>query len=343
MGFAEAVDCPVILIADIDKGGVFAHIIGTLELLSTTEQNRIVGFVINRFRGDMALLQPGIDWLEQKTGKPVFAVLPYLHDLYLEAEDAVAIDKYQHEKQDSFQIVIPLLPRISNHTDFDPLLLHPEVTVKFVKHPDDCKGADLIILPGSKSVRDDLHWLKKIGWGAFINKHLRYGGRIIGLCGGYQMLGNTIHDPKGVEGNPGSSSGLGLLDIETILNEEKCLRHVTGYLSLNNTPVSGYEIHMGKSQGQALNIPAMRLNGTSEGAFSEDKLIMGCYLHGLFDLPSASQALLSWAGCKSNRAVDIDEIREQGIELITLTLEEKFDFNLLKIILMSSSPKSVNS
>ncbi len=330
MGFAEAVDCPVILIADIDKGGVFAHIIGTLELLSKTEQNRIVGFVINRFRGDMALLQPGIDWLEQKTEKPVFAVLPYLHDLYLEAEDAVAIDKYQHEKQNSFQIVIPLLPRVSNHTDFDPLLLHPEVNVKFVKNPDDCKAADLVILPGSKSVRDDLHWLKETEWDKFIDKHLRYGGRLIGLCGGYQMLGKAIHDPKGVEGKPGSSLGLNYLDIETTLTEKKCLRHVTGYLSLNDTPVSGYEIHAGESQGIALNTPAMIVNGSNDGAFSKDNQIMGSYLHGLFDLPEACQALLSWAGCESQNALDIEEMREQGIELITQALEENFDFVTLQ-------------
>jgi len=328
MGFAEAIDCPVILIADIDKGGVFAHIVGTLELLSESEKNRIVGFVINRFRGDIEILQPGIDWLEQRTGKPVFAVLPYLHDLYLEAEDAVAIDKYQNEKQNLFHIVIPLFPRISNHTDFDPLLLHPEVTVTFLKNPENCK-ADLIILPGSKSVRDDLDWLKNKGWDAVINKHLRYGGRLIGLCGGYQMLGNTIHDPKGIEGKSGTSSGLGLLDMETTLNKDKCLRHVKGYLSLNNAPVSGYEIHAGESKGIALTNPAMTLNGNEEGAISEDKLIMGCYLHGVFDLPESCQTLLSWAGCKSSKTVDLSKMREKGINLITQALEENFDFDLL--------------
>ena len=330
MGFAEAIDCPVILIADIDKGGVFAHIIGTLELLSESEQNRIIGFVINRFRGDIAILQPGIDWLQQRTRKPVFAVLPYLHDLYLEAEDAVAIDKYQNSKHNQFHIVIPLFPRISNHTDFDPLLLHPEVTVEFVKTAADCTAADLVILPGSKSVRDDLDWLANKGWDVFIKRHLRYGGRLIGLCGGYQMLGKAIHDPKGVEGKPGSSIGLDYLDMETTLNEKKCLRHVSGNLSLNNTPVSGYEIHAGESQGVALNNPAMTLNGIYEGAFSQDNLVMGCYLHGIFDSPAACQTLLSWAGCESRKSVDINKMREQGIELITHALEENFDFLALQ-------------
>ncbi|MCK5190836.1 MAG: cobyric acid synthase, partial [Methylococcales bacterium] len=215
MGYAEAVDCPVILIADIDKGGVFAHIVGTLELLSESERKRIIGFVINRFRGDIALLQPGLEWLTQRTGKPVLAVLPYLHDFYLDAEDAVAIDRYQKQKQDGFRVLVPLFPRISNHTDFDPLLLHPEITVQFVKDPADCLAADLVILPGSKSVRDDLSWLNEMGWGDFINKHLRYGGRLMGICGGFQMLGKVIHDPEGIEGKPGSSAGLDFLDMET--------------------------------------------------------------------------------------------------------------------------------
>lgn len=340
MGFAEAIDCPVILIADIDKGGVFAHIIGTLELLSETEKNRIIGFVINRFRGDIELLQPGIDWLEQKTGKPVLSVLPYIHDLYLEAEDAVAIDKYQSGKENLFHIVIPLFPRISNHTDFDPLLLNPEVTVEFLKNPADCKASDLIVLPGSKSVRDDLKWLKEMGWDVFINKHLRYGGRLIGLCGGYQILGKAIHDPNGIEGKPGTSFALGILNMETTLQKGKYLRHVNGFLTLNNTAISGYEIHAGESRGKSLDNPAMMLNGKPEGAFSEDNLVMGSYLHGIFDFPMACQTLLSWAGCESQQPVNINKAREVGIELITQTLEENFDFTLLESSLISSSFKS---
>jgi len=331
MGFAEAVDCPVILIADIDKGGVFAHIVGTLDLLSETEQNRIVGFVINRFRGDIALLQPGIDWLEKRTGKPVFAVLPYLHDLYLDAEDAISLDKYKNKTLVKFKIVIPLFPRISNHTDFDPLLLHPEIAVQFIKSPADCEAADLVILPGSKSVRDDLLWLKETGWDEYINKHLRYGGRLIGLCGGYQMLGNVIHDPKGVEGKAGSSVGLRFLKIETTLNIEKCLKKTTGFLLSDiEIPVVGYEIHAGITQGSALNNPVMILNGKPEGAYSDDKLIMGTYLHGVFDMPQACQAILNWAGCNTQQAINLDDEREAGINLLTDTLEENFDFNSLQ-------------
>jgi adenosylcobyric acid synthase len=326
MGFAEAVDCPVILIADIDKGGVFAHLVGTLELLSETEQQRIVGFVINRFRGDIALLQPGLDWLEQRTGKPVLAVLPYLNDFFLEAEDGLAIARYKTNKEKDFNIVVPLFPRISNHTDFDSLRLHPQVSVQFVKDPVECLAADLVILPGSKSVRDDLNWLKNMGWYGFINKHLRYGGKLIGLCGGYQMLGKVIHDPHGIEGKPGTSTGLGFLDIKTSLSVNKCLQKVSGFLSVDKIPVAGYEIHAGLTQGDALKRPVMTLDGKPEGAFSEDDLVLGTYLHGVFDLPNACDALLKWAGYKKLQAINLNEIREQGINLITDTLEQHYDF-----------------
>ena len=326
MGFAEAVDCPVILIADIDKGGVFAHLVGTLELLSESEQNRIIGFVINRFRGDIALLQPGIEWLEQRTKKPVFAVLPYLHDFYLDAEDSLSLSKQNNAKKQTFKIIIPLLPRLSNHTDYDPLRLHPDISVQFIKDPMDCPAADLIILPGSKSVRDDLTWLKQQGWDSFIAHHLRYKGYLMGICGGFQMLGQAIHDPRGIEGSSGSSKGLGFLEIETTLQQKKCLRQVSGILLSNQCAISGYEIHAGISTGTALKSPVMHLNEHVEGALSDDGQIMGTYLHGLFDVPAACNELLNWAGYKDHQAISIDAVREQGINLITDALEENFNF-----------------
>ncbi|NCA89356.1 MAG: cobyric acid synthase [Gammaproteobacteria bacterium] len=321
MGFAEAVDCPVVLIADIDRGGVFAHLVGTLELLSPSERARVQGFIINRFRGDLALLQPGLDWLEQRTGKPVLGVLPFLPGLVLEAEDGLArppsrpgslasgrtrkdqgasnegvdhgdevvnpagtdsrrpppeapqsgksvrsqIEDPTHDSvqipspapgQDparilapeplhnatqtpavepiltSLRILVPSLPRLSNRTDFDALCLHPQVELDFIGPGRDLPPADLIILPGSKSVRADLAWLRQQGWETAIRRYLRYGGKVIGICGGYQMLGNQIHDPLGLEGAPGSSPGLGLLDLETTLEPEKQLRNVRGYLAV---------------------------------------------------------------------------------------------------------------
>ena len=228
MGFAEAVDCPVILIADIDRGGVFAHLAGTLALLSESEQARIQGFVINRFRGDMALLQSGLDWLEQYTGKPVLGVLPYLQGLHLEAEDALPrrTDFVALAEQKHLRIIVPALPRISNHTDFDPLRLHPQVHLQFVGPGEPIPSADLIILPGSKSVRADLDWLRRNGWEIAIHRHLRYSGKLIGICGGFQMLGKSIHDPAGLEGDAGSASGFAFLICRRLCNPASyCATH----------------------------------------------------------------------------------------------------------------------
>ncbi len=328
MGFAEAVDCPVILVADIDRGGVFAHIVGTLELLSPSERRRIVGFVINRFRGDIALLRPGLDWLERKTGKPVLAVLPYLQDLFLEAEDSLAGKLQPRSGDDLFNICVPLLPRISNHTDFDPLLLHDGLSVAFHRQPPQ-SGADLLILPGSKSVRDDLEWLRAAGWQPYIARHLRYGGKVLGICGGYQMLGNKIHDPQGVEGAAGSSDGLGLLDVETTLLPEKQLRRVDGYFLGDGSAAAGYEIHVGETRGGDTARPVFSLANRPDGARSEDDRVMGTYLHGLFDLPQASLAILSWAGCRPKNTIDLESLREQGIDRIADALERYFDFSRL--------------
>ncbi len=330
MGFAESVDCPVILIADIDKGGVFAHIVGTLALLSETERQRIIGFVINKFRGDIKILQPGIDWLEKQTGKPVLAVLPYLKDFYLEAEDSLTNTQAQTQTQ-PFRIVIPLLPRISNHTDFDPLILNDTIQLDFIAQAAQAQAADLVILPGSKSVRDDLTWLISKGWNHYINRHLRYGGKLIGICGGYQMLGQVIHDPTGTEGKPGSSQGLQLLNISTTLQPQKVLQQKQGHLWLSGTPVSGYEIHTGLSSGKDTETPAIYFaDHSADGARSQDDQILGTYLHGLFDNPEACLALLNWAGYQQKTTVDLAEKREAGINQITDSLEQHFDFAILE-------------
>jgi adenosylcobyric acid synthase len=313
MGFAEAVDCPVILVADIDRGGVFAHIVGTLSCLSESERARVIGFVINRFRGDIALLEPGLDWLEQQTGKPVLAVLPYLHGLFLDAEDAV---QPVQAAQGAFRIVVPSLPRMSNHTDFDALRAHPEVDLRFVREGEALPAADLIILPGSKNTRADLAWLRAQEWPAHIARHLRYGGKVIGICGGFQMLGQSVSDPLGMEGHAGSSPALGLLDMVTEMSPEKRLAQVHGQCAFDEgkAAVSGYEIHMGVSSGAALERPAFRIDGCAEGAQSADGQVLGTYLHGLFDHPEAGAALLRWAGLNSETSVDTSQLREASLD-----------------------------
>lgn len=332
MGFAEAVDCPVLLIADINRGGVFAHLVGTLELLSPSEQARVKGFIINRFRGDIALLQPGLDWLEARTGKPVIGVLPYVMDLHLEAEDG--LDQRQTDKVEQvLNVVVPVLPRISNHTDFDPLRLHPQVNLQFVGPGQPIPAADLIILPGSKSVCSDLAFLRSNGWDIAIARHLRYGGKVLGICGGLQMLGQQLHDPLGLEGAPGSSAGLGLLDINTVLEEEKQLRNVRGHLALEDAPVSGYEIHAGVTTGAALEHAAVRLDdGRCDGAQSADGQILGTYLHGLFESPPACAALLRWVGLENVQHVDYHALRERDIERLADLVENHLDGALLRTL-----------
>ncbi|HEK1687723.1 TPA: cobyric acid synthase [Pseudomonas putida] len=332
MGFAEAVDCPVILVADINRGGVFAHLVGTLELLSPSEQARVKGFVINRFRGDIALLQPGLDWLEQRTGKPVLGVLPYVTDLHLEAEDG--IDRRQSLKGDRvLKVIVPVLPRISNHTDFDPLRLHPQVDLQFIGPGQPIPPADLIILPGSKSVRGDLAQLRERGWDRAIARHLRYGGKLIGICGGLQMLGRQVHDPLGLEGPAGSSDGLGLFDYATVLEAEKQLRNVAGVLSLEQAPVAGYEIHAGVTQGPALEQPAVMLaDGRADGAISADGQILATYLHGLFEGSQSCAALLRWAGLDDVEVVDYEALRERDIERLADLIEQHLDTAQLRAL-----------
>jgi adenosylcobyric acid synthase len=314
MGYAEAVDCPVLLVADIDRGGVFAHLVGTLALLSESERRRVAGFVINRFRGDIALLKPGLDWLERETGKPVLGVLPYLHGLHLEAEDALPPAREQHQGA-SLRIAVPALPRISNHTDFDALRAHPQVALRFVGPGEAMPPCDLIVLPGSKSTRADLAWLRAQGFDGAIARHLRYGGKVLGICGGLQMLGHAVHDPDGIEGAPGSSAGLGWLELDTTLARHKQLRAVRGRLQPDGEAVTGYEIHCGVSAGTALDRPfALLEDGRTDGARDGDDQVRGTYLHGVFDAPAAQAALLRWVGLHETDAVDIAALREASLD-----------------------------
>lgn len=390
MGFAEAVDCPVILIADIDKGGVFAHLVGTLALLPESEQTRVKGFVINRFRGDISLLQSGLDWLEAHTGKPVLGVLPYLEALHLDAEDALVQTTAQSQGAATeppttaqsaraqsetaqtgtrLRVGVLVYPRISNHTDFDPLRLHPDIEFYYIgpTHQGELPGLDLLLLPGSKNVRADLAFIRQQGWDKGIARHLRYGGKVIGICGGFQMLGQSIADPLGLEDLPGTSQGLGYLPLTTELQVEKQLLNVSGTLRLgqSSASVSGYEIHCGASripdrctQPLLLNergSDANRVSATepakvtepakttaprSEGLLSEDNQILGSYLHGLFDSPEACELLLAWAGMTApqGHAVDINQQRQQQLDRLADVLEQHLDFNKIINIFKEEDP-----
>ncbi|MBE9527061.1 MAG: cobyric acid synthase [Proteobacteria bacterium] len=338
MGFAEVVDCPVILISDINRGGVFAHLTGTVNLLSITEQARIKGFIINQFRGHLNLLQDGLDWLESYAGKPVLGVLPFLKELKLDAEDAISLDSHTHKT--SINIKIPVLPRISNHTDFDPLKWHHDVKLEFVGAEHSLDGADLIIIPGSKSVGDDMDYIKQQGWDKQIKKHCRYGGKVLGICGGFQMLGQVIHDPKGIESSAGSTQALGLLDFETLLDPSKQLKQVQGQFEFCGFKgdIEAYEIHCGNSSGNALAKPFATLtdqynNMYHDGVVSYDGQIIGTYLHGLFETKSALKSILKWVSGTEHRVRDWSEIREQELDRLADSFEEHLDIDkILKLI-----------
>ena len=343
MGFAEAIDCPVIIVADIDRGGVFAHFVGTYELLSESEQKRVVGFVINRFRGDVNLLTSGLEWLEQRCGVPVLAVLPYIMDLHIEAEDAINQQQKAQADVEQLKVVVPMYPRASNHTDFDVLRLHPQVDCQFMRDSDQCQSADLIVLPGSKNVRGDLQWLIDNGWREKILRHLRYGGKVMGICGGYQMLGELINDPEGVESAPGLSEGLGLLPMQTTLAADKTLRNVSGVSLQGQCAVQGYEIHAGQSSGKALEKPLFKLfanndqsTGFYEGSVSDDDAVMGSYLHGLFDQPDYLQSVLKWAGLSALENFDYPAYRNDQIDRLADVFEQHL--SLEKILTLLALP-----
>ena len=226
------------------------------------------------------------------------------------------------------KVLVPVFPRISNHTDFDPLRHHPQVELQYVGPDTTPPPSDLVILPGSKSVRGDLQWLRRNQWTEYLERHLRYGGKVIGICGGFQMLGRAINDPLGLEGPAGESPGLQLLDFRTVLEAEKQLRNTTGSLALENASMSGYEIHAGVSQGRALEKPSAILDGSrADGAISDDGQILGTYVHGLFEAPDACAALLRWAGLRDPQRVDYRGVRERAIERLADSVESHIDMS----------------
>lgn len=343
MGLAELVDAPVFLIGDIDKGGVFASLVGTMELLSNSEQERVKGFIINKFRGDKGLLNPGLKFLEERTNKRVLGVIPYIKDVLLSEEDGVVLEKRQGAwgkgfgKESKINIAVVKLPRISNFTDLDAFKHEHDVSVRYISEPAELNGADVVIIPGSKNTIDDLQWLWDRGIAEAVINYAERGGAVIGICGGYQMMGLKISDPYKIETDRGEVNGLGLLPVETVLEKEKITVQVEALSLINSTKVCGYEIHMGRTKCiQDIN-PAFKIvkRGSEnikqdDGAVSKDGSIWGAYIHGLFDSDEFRQAFLNSLRVKkgfaaSNQNNRFNELKEDAFNRLAAIVRGSLD------------------
>jgi adenosylcobyric acid synthase len=330
MGFAEAANVPVVLIGDIHRGGVIASLVGTQAILPRDDASRIKAFLINNFHGDPALFSEGVTVTEQKTGWPCLGVVPHFAEARnLPAEDAVALEKAARSGTGDFHIAVPRLPRIANFDDLDRLKLEPGVTLEIVQPGRPLpRNADLIIIPGSKSTIGDLEALRSQGWDVDLMAHHRHGGAVLGLCGGYQMLGKMIHDPQGLEGRPGSAPGLALLDIETTLLPGKTLTRVEARHVASGQVVEGYEIHLGNTSGPDCARPFTLINGTPDGAQSLDSRVMGTYIHGLFASDAFRTHFLAALGAQGS-ALAFEATIDQTLDELAQHLERHLDIDRL--------------
>jgi adenosylcobyric acid synthase len=332
MGFAAAANVPVILLGDIDRGGVIASLAGTHLVLEGDERARIHGFIVNKFRGDVKLFDQGLKAVTRLTGWPSLGVVPWLPQAaWLPAEDAMDLDRENIPSASSRVIAVLTLARIANFDDLDPLSMEPGVRLVFVRPGKPIPAdADVVILPGSKSTIGDLAYLRAQGWDMDIKAHVRRGGHVLGLCGGYQMLGNTIADPDGVDGSPGTVDGLGLLDIATTMSGDKSTTLVGGIHCATGAAVEGYEIHLGRSDGPDCARPVLTLDGRADGARSRDGRIQGTYVHGLFAGDAFREAWLANLGIASTLAYDTRI--EAALDALADHLEAHLDIDqLLKI------------
>ena len=338
MGLAQHAQIPTILVGDIDRGGVFAAMYGTLALLDEADQSLMSGFVVNKFRGDVDLLRPGLETLEQLTGRPVLGVLPWQRDLWLDSEDALALtDRPRPDpagRKEKLSVAVVLLPRISNFTDVDALCVEPNVDVTFVDRPRALASADVIVLPGTRSTLEDLRWLRDRGLADAIVEHASRGGVVLGICGGFQMLGRTVEDPEGVEGSPGArADGLGLLDVRTIFDREKVLRLPTG--EALGVSASGYEIHHGRvavGEGEEF------LDGVRSGA------VFGTMWHGSLEGDPLRRAWLAEAASILGRddfevgTTSFPALREQRINALADAVERHLDMDAIIALMMNGAP-----
>ena len=339
---AAHADAPVLLVADIHRGGVFAQIIGTLECLQQNQRAQVAGFIINRFRGDIQLFEDGVRWIEQKTGRPVFGVLPWYSHIQIEPEDSVVIEnpgKVNLKNSQNPAIAVIRLPHISNFTDFDPLLALDKLDIYFLEKVQALSAFKAVILPGSKNTRFDLEWIQTSGWARVLSEYVNSGGRVLGICGGYQMMGRAVHDPTGLEGRAGSSEALGLLPIETTLQAPKTT--TLTHFSWDGRPGAGYEIHMGQTVRTG-GTPLFRVTERNQnscrdedGCVSADSKIMGTYIHGLFNNPGI---LKSWFAHIGLNNIDVSHIggieaRDREYDLLAEHFEKNVDVeSIVKLV-----------
>ncbi|WP_254054973.1 cobyric acid synthase [Kiloniella sp. EL199] len=343
MGFAIAAQVPVILIGDIDRGGVIASIVGTGELLQQEEKDLVKGVIINKFRGDLSLFKSGVTIIEEKSGFSSLGVVPYFKDARkLPDEDAVSVQSgassagkaKAFDKRDTIRIAVPLISRISNFDDFDPLIAEEDVELTFI-HPGDVIPAetDLIILPGSKATIGDLEFFRTQGWDIDLLAHVRRGGQVLGICGGYQMLGTLISDPEGIEGEVASVSGLGLLPVTTVLTGDKKLTEVKGHDISSGEVITGYEMHVGVTEvaGAQVNdiLPMLSIGQREEGVQLGSGQISGCYLHGLFVSDSYRAAFLNRIKKREASALSFEKEIDVTLDALAQHMEENVDLDKL--------------
>ncbi|MFN7089495.1 MAG: cobyric acid synthase [Allorhizobium sp.] len=334
MGFATRAGVPVVLVGDIDRGGVIASLVGTHTILPQEDRAQIIGYIINKFRGDVSLFDDGLSAIGAFTGWPCFGVIPWLKAAArLPAEDSVVLERLVQGAGGALKVAVPVLSRIANFDDLDPLAAEPEVDLVYVRPGNPLPvDAGLVILPGSKSTIADLEELRDHGWDRDLAMHVRRGGRVIGICGGYQMLGRQISDPLGLEGSLRTVEGLGLLDIETVMAPEKTVRNSEAHSLEYDVPLSGYEIHLGVTQGPDTLRPPIRIEGRADGAASADGRVIGTYLHGLFSSDAYRRKLMESFGV-SGGGTNYRESVDAGLDDLATELETRLSREWLDTLL----------
>jgi adenosylcobyric acid synthase len=302
---AKAAEAPCLLLGDIDRGGIFAQLLGSYHLMTRHERRLTAGFLINKFRGDPRLFDSGMDYIEKKSGKPVLGLIPWYNHIIIDQEDSVVVQEDRRVvhplKSDAVNIGVLRLPSISNFTDLETLVREPGVVLNYLFRPGDLgEGYDLLVIPGAKNVMEDAVWLGRSGWKKAVSLFAERGGRVLGICGGYQLLGGNISDPHGVESDRSKVGGLGILPAETVLEGEKVIQRVTGTCLMNRKRVSGYEIHMGRTRitGRgAASLLRIHKPGSGvswdDGLFSDNGRVLGTYVHGVLDAPGFRQEILN--------------------------------------------------